>query len=866
MANISPVSEICVNGSLSFSSATSTAPGSTITGWSWDFGDGTTSTQQNPTHTYSSSGVKTVQLTVSTAAGCTSAIDTLLVTVNALPTADFSDTINCTTRSVGFTDLSVPNSGVLNQWNWTFGTVGTSTQQNPTQVFPNEGPHSITLTVRTDKGCVSAPVTRNININARPVAGFDLPGNICLPGAQALFSNTTTISDGTLAQVTYEWNFGDGNSLPAPAPASPSHTYTATGPFTVTLTAISNNGCRNSINRTYNGVYAQPVAVITAPSGICIGNAANFSASSSTAPASTVSGWTWDFGDAPAPGSSTQQNPTYTYVASGARTVTLTVSSAAGCTSAPVTATVNVNISPVAGFRYDAIRCEDSLITFTDASVPNAAGGITEWAWNFGDGGTLTQTAAAPATHVFANSRSYTVTLSVKNANGCLSAAPATANVVINPNPVPDFSVTNACIPPGTATFTQNVSISSGRITSWTWDFGVSGAPSGSGATPNFTYSTGGAYQVALRATSDSGCTAGTSREVKIFTAPTTAFDVSNLGSLCSNLPVTITDRSVVNGYGSVDKIDIFWNQLGAPAVKQTITNPALNASYSNQYTEFGTPATVPYRITIRAYNGDGCFTDATQDVSLLASPKAQFPVQAPVCQEADAYLLSGARDQFNLPGSGIFSGNGVADDGTFTPAAAGAGTQTIRYTYTTLTGCTSFAEQPLVVNPTPVISFPRSTINVLEGDVLKLNPSITYGAAYLWSPSTYLDNPRSASPGGMPTADITYQLQVTSDKGCQATETVNVKVVRKYIVPNTFTPNGDGNHDRWEIENLALYPDVRVRVFSRSGQLVFESYGYNTPWDGRYRGTDLPFGTYYYVIETGGGRKPQTGYVTIIR
>ncbi len=866
VANITPVAEICVNGTVSFSSATSTAPGSTITGWSWDFGDGTTSTQQNPTHTYSTAGVKTVQLTVTTAAGCTSAIDTLLVTVNALPTADFSDTINCTTRSVGFTDLSVPNSGVINQWNWTLGTAGTSTQQNPTQVFPTEGPHSITLTVRTDKGCVSAPVTRNINISARPVAGFDLPGNICLPNAVALFSNTTTISDGTLAQVTYEWNFGDGNSLPSPAAASPSHTYTATGPFTVTLTAVSNNGCRNAISRTYNSVYAQPVAVITAPSGICIGNAANFSASSSTAPASSVSGWTWDFGDAPAPGSSNQQNPTYTYVASGARTVTLTVSSAAGCSSAPATAVVNVNISPVAGFTYDAIRCEDSLIRFNDASVANAAGGITEWAWNFGDGGTLTQTTAAPATHVFASSQSYTVTLSVKNANGCLSAAPATARVVINPNPVPDFTVTNACIPPGNASFAQNATISSGNILSWTWNFGVSGAPAGSGATPTFTYSTGGAYQVSMQAVSDSGCTASTSREVKIFTAPTTAFDVSNLSSLCSNLPVTITDRSVVNGYGAVDKIDIFWNQLGAPAVKQTVSNPAVNATYSNQYTEFGTPATVPYRITVRAYNGDGCFTDASQDISLLASPKALLPAQAPVCQEADAYLLTGAGDQFNLPGSGIFSGNGVADDGTFTPAAAGPGSQLIRYTYTTLTGCTSFAEQPVVVNPTPVINFQRSVINVLEGDVLQLNPTITNGASFFWSPSTYLNNPRSANPSGLPTADITYQLLVTSDKGCQATETVDVKVVRKYVVPNTFTPNGDGNHDRWEIENLALYPDVRVRVFSRSGQLVFESYGYNTPWDGRYKGTELPFGTYYYVIETGGGRKPQTGYVTIIR
>ena len=103
-------------------------------------------------------------------------------------------------------------------------------------------------------------------------------------------------------------------------------------------------------------------------------------------------------------------------------------------------------------------------------------------------------------------------------------------------------------------------------------------------------------------------------------------------------------------------------------------------------------------------------------------------------------------------------------------------------------------------------------------------------------------------------------------ERGCVENESIAVKVVKKYVVPNTFTPNNDRNHDTWDIENLAFYPDVRIRVFSRSGQLVFESYGYNTPWDGKYKGKDCAFGTYYYVIETGGGRGPRTGYVTIIR
>ncbi|HOZ76636.1 MAG TPA: PKD domain-containing protein [Ferruginibacter sp.] len=863
VAAISPLTEVCVSGNVAFSSAASTAAGSTVTGWTWNFGDGSPADiTQNPTHTYTTGGIKTVRLTVTSAAGCVSTIDTALLTVNALPTANFTDTINCSSRSVGFSDISVANSGNITQWNWNFGgTEGTSTQQNPTHVFAAEGNHTITLSVTTDKGCASNPVaSQTITINPRPVADFTLPGNVCLPNASATFTNTSTISGNT--PMTYQWSFGDGGTSAA---TNPAHIYSAVGPFTVTLTATSNNGCVQSINKQYNAIFEQPVAAITAPTGVCLGNAASFSSSTSTAPASTVNGWAWNFGDAPVPGSSTDQNPTYTYTGSGPRTVTLTVTSAAGCSSAPTTVNFNVNLSPVAGFTYSAIRCEDSTITFNDASTLNGAA-ITEWNWNFGDGGTLTQTTLAPATHAFTNSQSYPVSLSVKNANGCVSAAPFSLPVVINPNPVMDFTVSDICVGTGLANFTQNVTLNSGQVAVWNWDFGVAGSSPGSTANPSFTYTTGGEYNVTLTATSDSGCVNAIPKMVKAFSAPTVAFDINNAASLCSNLPVGIIDRSAVTGYGTVDKLEIYWDFQGAPAVKQTINAPASNSTYTNSYPEFGTPATKPFRVLIRAFNGPGCSTDLIQDISVLAAPQVQFTQPAPVCQEASAFILTGASDVFGLAGTGEYSGDGVSN-GEFTPILAGTGPRTIRYTYTTTNGCVDFEEKDIVVNPTPTISFGnQNAINILEGDVLKLNPTITNGASYLWTPSTYLNSATSASPSGTPLDDIIYSLQVTSDKGCVRTQSVVVKVVRKYIIPNTFTPNSDGNHDFWDIENLEFYPDVRVRVFSRSGQLVFESYGYNKPWDGKFKGQDCPFGTYYYVIETGGGRGPRTGYVTIIR
>jgi gliding motility-associated-like protein len=101
---------------------------------------------------------------------------------------------------------------------------------------------------------------------------------------------------------------------------------------------------------------------------------------------------------------------------------------------------------------------------------------------------------------------------------------------------------------------------------------------------------------------------------------------------------------------------------------------------------------------------------------------------------------------------------------------------------------------------------------------------------------------------------------------GCWDTDEVFIQLLKAPVVPNTFSPNGDGINEHWTIQYLESYPECKIQVFNRDGQPVYESHGYNIPgWDGRYKGQALPFGTYYYVIEPGSGRKPITGYVTIV-
>ena len=108
--------------------------------------------------------------------------------------------------------------------------------------------------------------------------------------------------------------------------------------------------------------------------------------------------------------------------------------------------------------------------------------------------------------------------------------------------------------------------------------------------------------------------------------------------------------------------------------------------------------------------------------------------------------------------------------------------------------------------------------------------------------------------------------MTIRTAEGCILTDRLTVGVVKKFIVRNTFTPNGDGINDVWAIENLNTNPHAEVNVFNRYGEKLFTSIGYSNPWDGRYRGEELPVGTYYYIIDPKNGHGIKSGSVTILR
>ncbi|WP_159441144.1 gliding motility-associated C-terminal domain-containing protein [Pedobacter caeni] len=157
---------------------------------------------------------------------------------------------------------------------------------------------------------------------------------------------------------------------------------------------------------------------------------------------------------------------------------------------------------------------------------------------------------------------------------------------------------------------------------------------------------------------------------------------------------------------------------------------------------------------------------------------------------------------------------------------------------------------------------------SIIEGQSITLNGKVSGDhVRYFWTPSNFLDDPSKLNPTASPPQHITYTLNVWSEEGCPgSTSDVSVKVYKKLEIPNTITPNGDGINDVWNIAALEAYPEAEIKIVNRYGERVFSSASDAKNWDGKYKGVNVPVGTYYYMIDLHSGQKIITGSITVLR
>lgn len=309
---------VIVNQTATFQNTSTDSDGS-IESWYWDFGDGNTSTQQNPTHTYNIAGDYTVILNVTDDDGNTSTeLQTVTVTLKPLVNFSINPSNPTTSDTITFSDDSTDADGSISDYNWSFGDGTYSENQNPTHSYSDDGEYSVTLNV-TDNDGASNHTTQSITIlNTQPTANFTyIPQNPT--DLQTLtFTNHSTDSDGHIVNCT--WTFGDGDTNYSMN--STTHRYDDNGTFIVTLNVTDDDGDTDEyiINITVSNV--GPTAGFSfEPSLPEVGETIWFN-DTSTDQDGTIVNWTWNFGDTSKDHS---QNSNHSYSKLKSYDVTLTV-------------------------------------------------------------------------------------------------------------------------------------------------------------------------------------------------------------------------------------------------------------------------------------------------------------------------------------------------------------------------------------------------------------------------------------------------------------------------------------------------------------------------------------------------------------
>jgi gliding motility-associated-like protein len=530
--------------------------------------------------------------------------------------------------------------------------------------------------VAISNGCTDTSAAIVVSANPAVTAGFSINDtNQCLSGNSFTFTNSSTVSSGTLS---YTWDFGDGNNSIS---TNPSHTYIAPGTYFVKVVALSNLGCSDSIIKTVV-VAPSPVAGFTvADTSQCLDlNSYDFT-NSTTISSGTVS-YNWDLGDGSTP---TTTDVTHTYLTSGTFNVKLVATSNLGCKDS-IIKIMEVRPEPVAAFTInnDSQCFTGNSFSFTNSSTLSS--GTMTQDWFFGDNNSST---AQSPTHSYLSSGVYTVTLALNSNFGCVDTL--RDEVSIFDSPTTDFSVNDSaqCLTNNSFTFTNNSTITTGTL-SYNWDLGDGNSSTNTDVTHN--YLSDGFYMVKLVANTGIGCKDSITRRVDINPQPVVGFTVNSDTQCFTGHTFIFNDTSSVSS-GTYARVFYFGDNDS-----NTMSAPGKIYGFVGSYD-------VKLVITTDA----GCMDSVTHTVAVQNTPAADFTIN----QDSQCLRFN----QFDFTNTTAITGGTVSyqwdfgDGGTSTlqddvNTYTQDGTYTVQLIADILNGCSDTTNQQVVVHPMPVMDF----------------------------------------------------------------------------------------------------------------------------------------------------------------
>lgn len=865
----------CITEAVQFNDATNTS-GRTITNWLWEFGDATISNLKNPQKNYTNPGTYNVKLTTITDIGCV-ADNIKPFSISAPPVAAFHvENPRCEGAAITFSDQSIVSAGANASWHWDFGNGNSVTNTNNASVTQayDVGTYTAKLIVENLSGClVSDTATESFVVHPKPVSNFIVP-EVCLNDSYAQFLDSSYISDNTESSFTYAWTFGDANATAGnPNTATiknPTHQYTTLGNYTAQLKVTSNNGCVDSISKTFTVNGSFPIAdfEVLNSTSLCSNREVVIQNKSTVNPGNiTKVEIFWDYLNNPTLKETDDVpffNKTYSHLypdfqqpLSKPFQIRLVAYSGASCTGEEFY-DITVNASPKTAFITIPGICLDAAPRqITQASE---VGGVPKAQDIFSS-----TTPAISNTGVFdpsvAGAGTYTIQYLYISPAGCRDSS--TSSITVWPAAEAKFGVSDPVCERSPVTFTDTSVANIGNITTWNWNFGDGNiVPRNTAAAFTHTYNTPNIYMVSLSITTDSGCTSlPQTKNLKVNYRPVVNFDMP---SIC--LPEgrgTFNDLSTIAD-GTASMFSYLWN-FGDPSDP----NPSTLKNPIHKYSDLG-----PYEVKLKVTSSEGCVDSLIQTMgSIYPQPKADFSVNPNEVCIGDAFNFT---DHSQPTGSNAEVinewhwnfGDGSSPSQIKNPTYTYANDSTYEVSLYVFNnrGCVSdTAVKNITVHPYPVVSSPD--VFVLSDGFIILNPTVIGSdLSYQWTPGQYLDNPAIRNPKYTPGVDQTYRLTVTGIGGCVSFDDLSVKVLKSPVIPNAFSPNNDGINDTWNILYLDSYPGCTIEVFDRFGRRMFYSQGYDKPWNGTLNGKEIPIGVYYYIINPKNGRKPMSGSVMILK
>jgi gliding motility-associated-like protein len=900
-----PSASVCLpNASIQF--ANNTTPG-VLSNYSfkWSFelpsnaaGD-TSNAQNNPTHIYTTQGPYNTRLVATNIlTGCK---DSLSIVIN-------SSTIHPKPVLVFgiLRDTCLLNGNVtLNQANETSGMAGgpgiytcvdvpaAVTSSGGVYSFNPQiagaGVHTIKYFWTSSFGCLDT-IKRTIKVLAQPViTSFITVGSTCIAGpgnvnVVTFRQQSSSTEGGAIVKWIYDW--GDGSPLQTfTTGADVTHAYTTAGPVTAYLIVETASGCSNVIPGT-NGrrldfaVNPLPVPTYNFTGTFCLPNAmVQFNNTTQNIGANTYK-WRFELPSFTAANVSNSNAPivSHMYTSQGPFNTRLVATNIlTGCTDTSAIQIVNSNtIKPQPQLTFGTIPdvcLLNGTVSITQATqTPPLLLGSGVYTCVDVPAAITTAGVFNPVTAGVGNHTiRYTYTTTTFN---CSNFIEKTVKVLVAPL-ITKFETRGNLCEKNAIVFHNETSAAAGTIVSWIYNWGDGSAPQTvtTNGNDDITHvyanqNTGLGYTVKLTVVTDYGCKSEEKQiNVKVNPIPHPTFKYTDTSCLpLAKIVFTNTTPPSVNSW-------VYnWN-FDFPS-----TNPAdinnIDFSPTHIYTNL-----LPHDVKLTATSPSTfCKNDTTvRIISLHAAPVANFNFEFPsVCIGAPIKVIDRSTwaDGAATPRKWEWKWDDGANALGQTPAPhtyAVAKDYKVNLKITNSFGCVHDITKSFTVHPFPVVNAGRDSA-ILEGGQIVLTPTVTGNdLRYKWTGTLTplrLNNDTILNPIASPTADITYTLTATARGGCLADDKVFIKVLKYPVIPNTFTPNNaDSRHSYWDIQYLNSYPSNKVQVFTRTGQLVFESRGYKTAWDGsNLQGKFLPFDTYYYVIEPGSGRAPITGYVTIVK